>query len=57
LGKAAGPVRNEEMKEYADALIVFIWQGSRGSADMLARMQRAGKPTFAVYDGRIEEAF
>lgn len=56
-GKAAGPIRNQQMAEYADALIVFIWDGSRGSADMLKRMERMKKPTFAVWNGRIEEAF
>ena len=56
-GKAAGPIRNQQMAEYADALIVFIWYGSRGSKDMLMRMERMKKPTFAVWNGRIEEAF
>ena len=56
-GKAAGPIRNQQMAEYADALIVFIWDGSRGSKDMLMRMERMKKPTFAVWNGRIEEAF
>lgn len=56
-GKAAGPIRNQQMAEYADALIVFIWDGSRGSKDMLMRMDRMKKPTFAVWNGRIEEAF
>lgn len=56
-GKAAGPIRNQQMAEYADALIVFIWDDSRGSKDMLMRMERMKKPTFAVWNGRIEEAF
>ena len=56
-GKAAGPIRNQQMAEYADALIVFSWDGSRGSKDMLMRMERMKKPTFAVWNGRIEEAF
>jgi len=34
-GKAAGPIRNSEMAENADALIL-VWDGSsRGSQDML----------------------
>lgn len=34
-GKAAGPIRNKEMAQYADALIL-VWDGqSKGSADML----------------------
>lgn len=56
-GKKAGPIRNGLMADYADGLIVFIWDGSRGSANMLQQMKRRGKPTFAVYNGRIEEAF
>lgn len=35
-GKAAGPKRNRQMAEYADAL-VLIWDGkSKGSANMLS---------------------
>lgn len=35
-GKAAGPIRNREMAEYADALLVF-WDGeSPGTKNMLA---------------------
>lgn len=52
-GKRAGPIRNREMAEYADALIVFIWDGSRGSANMLKTMQDFGKPCYVVYNGRI----
>jgi hypothetical protein len=52
-GKAAGPIRNSEMRDYADALIVFIWDGSRGSANMLAQMEKVGKPCYVVYNGVI----
>jgi len=41
-GRAAGPIRNKEMAEYADALIL-IWDGkSKGSLNMLknAREQK-----------------
>ena len=35
-GKAAGPIRNEEMAKYADACIVF-WDGkSPGAKSMIA---------------------
>lgn len=34
-GKGAGPIRNQEMAEYADALIAF--PGGRGTADMVRR--------------------
>jgi hypothetical protein len=53
-GKAAGPIRNQQMAEYADALIVFIWDGSRGSIDMLNRMEKINKPTFVIYNGELE---
>lgn len=34
-GRVAGPIRNREMAEYADALLL-VWDGeSRGSANML----------------------
>ena len=50
-GRAAGPIRNREMAEYADALIVFIWDNSRGSVNMLSQMRNLDKPTFAIYNG------
>ena len=37
-GRAAGPLRNEAMAEYADALIAF--HGGRGTADMVRRAER-----------------
>lgn len=41
-GKAAGPIRNEEMARYADVLIAF-WDGvSRGTKDMINRAQQHG---------------
>ncbi len=52
-GRAAGILRNTEMAEYADALIVFIWDDSVGSKDMLKQMQQLGKPCFVVYNGVI----
>lgn len=47
-GKAAGPIRNKQMAEYADALLL-IWDGeSRGSANMKKEMQKLGKPVYEV---------
>ena len=41
-GKAAGPIRNRQMAEYADAL-VLIWDGeSRGSKNMLEEATKRG---------------
>lgn len=56
-GKAAGPIRNGEMARYADAAIIFIWDGSRGSADMERKMRCLKKPTFTVFNGEIDYAF
>ena len=45
-GKAAGPIRNREMAEYANALLV-VWDGkSKGTANMILEMHRQGKPVF-----------
>ncbi len=47
-GKAAGPIRNKEMAEYADALLL-IWDGqSKGSASMKKEMSKLGKPIYEV---------
>jgi len=47
-GKAAGPLRNREMAQAGDALLLF-WDGaSRGSASMLREMERLGKPVRVV---------
>lgn len=49
-GKAAGPIRNEQMAEYADAAIcVFLNGESRGTADMLARIRAKGKRVYVFY--------
>lgn len=41
-GKAAGPIRNKQMAEYADALVLF-WDGtSPGSKNMLGNAKRMG---------------
>jgi len=47
-GKAAGPIRNRQMAEYGDALLL-IWDGkSRGSANMKKEMEKLGKPVYEV---------
>ncbi len=47
-GKSAGPHRNGQMAEYADALLL-IWDGeSKGSANMKARMMGLKKPVYEV---------
>lgn len=45
-GKSAGPIRNRQMAEYADAAVI-IWDGkSRGSRNMINEMIRKNKPYF-----------
>lgn len=47
-GKAAGPIRNREMAEYADALLL-IWDGeSPGSKNMKSEMLKLNKPVYEV---------
>lgn len=47
-GNAAGPIRNKQMAEYADALLL-IWDGeSRGSKNMKETMLKLGKPVYEV---------
>jgi hypothetical protein len=44
----AGPIRNMQMADYADALLL-IWDGSsKGSANMKTTMQKLNKPVFEV---------
>lgn len=51
-GKAAGPIRNREMAEYADVLIA-IWDGkTKGTANMILEMHRQGKPVFVWRVGK-----
>lgn len=50
-GKAAGPVRNRQMVEYAapDGYCVIFWDGkSRGSRNMIAEAKKAGLKTVIV---------
>lgn len=43
-GRAAGPIRNQQMVEYAEGCIAF--PGGRGTADCLHRAQAAGLPVW-----------
>ena len=53
-GRSAGPIRNQEMADYADALIV-VWDGkSSGSKNMLETMKKTGKPYFSYV---VEEIY
>lgn len=43
-GKRAGYLRNKEMGEYADALILLRYEDSKGSIHMQNIMEELGKP-------------
>lgn len=47
-GRAAGHIRNQQMAEYADALLL-IWDGkSKGSASMKSKMEHLNKPIYEI---------
>lgn len=47
-GRAAGPIRNKQMAEYADALLL-IWNGeSPGSKSMRSEMAKLNKPIYEI---------
>lgn len=47
-GKAAGPIRNREMAEFGDCLLL-IWNGySKGSLSMKKEMLKLNKPVYEV---------
>lgn len=50
-GKAAGPVRNAAMQAAAEALVAVPGPDSRGTWDMVRRMERAGKRVFVWRGG------
>lgn len=48
LGRGAGMIRNKQMAQYADVLIL-IWDGkSKGSANMKQNMIDQGKPVYEI---------
>jgi len=48
-GKRAGPIRNEQMAKYADALVAF-WDGvSKGTKNMIDNMTKLKKPVRIVW--------
>ena len=54
-GKAAGPIRNQQMAEYADALMV-VWDGkSRGTKNMMEEMKKVDKPIYVVAIPEVNE--
>lgn len=50
-GRAAGPIRNRKMAEYAEVLIA-VWDGqSRGTKNMIEEMNKLKKPVFIIWTG------
>lgn len=47
-GKAAGPIRNQQMIDEGKPTKVFTFPGARGTADMVRRAKKAGLPTIEV---------
>lgn len=45
-GKAAGPIRNEQMLKYANVTIAFWDEKSRGTKHMIDISRKKGIPTF-----------
>lgn len=45
-GKAAGPIRNQQMIDEGKPTKVFAFAGGRGTADMVRRAKAAGIPVF-----------
>ena len=49
-GKAAGPIRNQQMLGEGRPTKVFAFPGGRGTADMIRRAKAAGVPVFTFGD-------
>jgi hypothetical protein len=47
-GRAAGPIRNKEMAEYADGLIAISVNDSRGTANMIQNAKRLNLKTNVI---------
>lgn len=48
-GRAAGPIRNQQMLDEGKPDVVVAFPGGRGTADMIARAQRAGLTVWEPY--------
>lgn len=54
-GRAAGPIRNRQMAEYADVLIAF-WDGkSPGTKNMIETMLKKGKIVKVYMTGGVND--
>lgn len=48
IGKAAGPIRNKQMADYAEALIAIMSPDSKGTQDMINKAHANGLRTFIL---------
>jgi predicted Rossmann fold nucleotide-binding protein DprA/Smf involved in DNA uptake len=48
IGRSAGILRNTQMANYAEALVAFHFNGSRGTANMIEQAKRHGLKVFVV---------
>ncbi len=48
-GRAAGPIRNEEMAQHADALVAFLKPGSKGTKNMIEVAAKYKLPTEIIH--------
>ena len=50
-GRAAGPIRNQKMGDYADQLVA-VWDGkSKGTKNMIDYMNKLKKPVYVIWVG------
>jgi len=49
LGRAAGPVRNKAMADYAEALVAFLYPHSKGTKSMIGFAHKKDMPIMTVY--------
>lgn len=47
-GRGAGPIRNKEMADYADVLIAFWDQKSKGTKSMIELAQKKGITVYTI---------
>lgn len=50
-GKAAGPIRNQEMLEQSEPTVAIECDGGKGTADMRRRLLKAEVPAFLLVVG------
>jgi hypothetical protein len=49
-GRAAGPIRNAQMAQYADALVAVLWdKGSKGTENMIKQAKGLDLPAYIKY--------